>query len=301
MLYRNLTLFRFPRQDAEAFNEALEKVAPEFALKPVGPLEMRSTGWVSPFGLGETDLTNEVGEVIELTLGIEERMLPGSVVAGELAKRLEHIRESEGRNPGGRERKRIKDEIITDLLPRAFVKPSRLSGFIDAARGWVVIDTSSRKRAEEWVTKVRETLGSFPAVPLHAQTGVRAVFHDWMLYDGHVAEGFTLGEDAELRGVEGPTIKVRHHYLAAEEVREHLRCGLLVERLALGFIGRLTFTLGDDLSIRKLRFADVVTESLLDEDRETKRQDAHATLALQSGEIRSLLSRLSAVFDIEDA
>jgi recombination associated protein RdgC len=302
MLYRNLMLFRFPKQEKHhEFNELLAHCAIAHPLKPVGPMEMRSSGWVSPFGTGETELSNDVGGFIELALGTEERLLPGAVVAGELAKRLEKVREAEGRNPGGRERKRIKDEIITEMLPKAFVKPSVLRGFIDSARGWAVIDTSSRKRAEDWVAKVRETLGSFPAVPVFAESGVRAHFHDWMLYDDHAPEGFTLGEDAELHDLAGGrAIKVREHDLAAEEIREHLRCGLVATKLALDFEGRLSFTLGDDLVIRKLRFHDVVTDRLLDEDRETKRQDAEATLALQAGEIMLLLDRLAEVFALAE-
>jgi DNA recombination-dependent growth factor C len=38
--------------------------------------------------------------------------------------------------------------LITDLLPKAFVKPSRTDALIDVGLGVVAIDTSSRKAGE---------------------------------------------------------------------------------------------------------------------------------------------------------
>lgn len=197
--YRNLILFRFPKCDARELADRLQEQVEACTLKPVGPLELRSQGWVTPFGAGDPDLVQFVGGRIELVLGTEERLLPGSVVSAELSKRLEHIRETEGRNPGGRERKRIKDEVLTDLIPRAFLKPSRVRGLIDAETGFAVIDTSSRKRAEEWVTKVRETLGSFPAVPVNAESSPRALMTAWIAGEP-LPEGLVLGENGEPTG-----------------------------------------------------------------------------------------------------
>mgnify|MGYP006196174399 CR=1 FL=1 len=56
-----------------------------------------------------------------------------------------------------------------DLLPRALVKPYRLDGYLDLRRGLLVVDTASRKAAEGFVSNLRHTLGSFPALPLNAE------------------------------------------------------------------------------------------------------------------------------------
>ncbi|WP_164127326.1 recombination-associated protein RdgC, partial [Stenotrophomonas maltophilia] len=47
MFMRNLVLFRFPT--STDFSE-VESVLPYGVLKPVGPLEMNSRGFISPFG-----------------------------------------------------------------------------------------------------------------------------------------------------------------------------------------------------------------------------------------------------------
>jgi recombination associated protein RdgC len=295
MFYRNLTLFRFNTNPGYAAQiaEILPDVIGLNKLKPVGPLELSSHGWVSPFGAGSDEMLLPSGRFVGLTLGFEEKLLPGSVVNKQLAERLEHIRESEGRNPGGRERKRIKDEIITDLLPRAFVRPSRLDGFIDLQDGWCVIDTSSRKAAETFVTAIREALGSFPAVPVNAVTSSRSLMTAWVAGEP-LPECFTLGDKAELRDPvdSGAIVKVRRQELLAEEVQEHLKCGKQAFALGLNFHDRLSFVLSDDLVIRKLRFHEVTREVLDQGDHDNQRDEREAIFAIQTGEIMGLLKSL---------
>jgi recombination associated protein RdgC len=299
MFYRNLTLFRIPPCELKAVESALIEAAPALQLKDVGPLELSSRGWVSPFGAGSDELVRQIGDFIGLTLGFNYRILPGSVVQAELSKKLGHIRETEGRNPGGRERKRIKDEVLTTLIPRSFVRPSRLAAHIDTKGGWVIVDTSSRKNAETFVSMVRETLGSFPAVPVNAESSPRALMTAWIAGEP-LPEGFTLGEECELRDPvdSGAVIKARNQELGAEEIREHLSCGKQAFRLALVFEDRLSFVLDEGLGIRKLKFLEAVTETLDQEEREDQRQESDAVFALQTAEIRRLLGRLSEILTI---
>ena len=52
MFFRNLTLFRFPEGIDKRFKKLDEQLA-EHALRPCGPLELQTRGWVSPYGRGE--------------------------------------------------------------------------------------------------------------------------------------------------------------------------------------------------------------------------------------------------------
>ena len=104
MFFRNLTLFRFPT--TLDFSQ-LDELLPEMILKPVGALDMSSRGFVPPFGRGDDVLAHRSGESLWLTVGGEDKILPGSVVNDLLAKKLAEIEEKEGRKPGGRTRKRL--------------------------------------------------------------------------------------------------------------------------------------------------------------------------------------------------
>src|SRR5690606_31005271 len=83
MSFRNLTLFRFPTSlDLSDFDSHLA----ECALKPVGPLELASRGFVPPIPPkgegddGEVALSHRIGDAIWLSVGSEERLLPSAVV-----------------------------------------------------------------------------------------------------------------------------------------------------------------------------------------------------------------------------
>ncbi len=301
MFFRNLTLFRYPTSINDSFEEIEDKLR-DHTLKPVGPLELSSRGFISPIGRGEQALSHRVAEALLLTLGSEDKLLPGSVVTAKVAEKLDHIRESEGRNPGGRERKRIKDEVLADLLPRAFARPSRCSGYLDLGLGWCVIDTSSRKAAETFVTAIREALGSFPAVPVNAETSPRALMTSWI--DGEpMPDGLVLGDECELRDPvdSGAVIKASRQELSADEIREHLACGKQAFRVALTFEDRISFVLCEDVSIRKLKFLEASTEALEQGERDTQRDEVDAVFALMSLELRRLLQRLEEVLGLSRA
>ena len=113
MFFRNLTFFRFP--STHDFSQ-LDALLPEAALKPVGPLELSSRGFVPPFGQHGEALTHAVGESLWLTVGGEDKLLPSSVVNDLLQKKLAALDEKEGRKPGGRTRKRLKEDLVAELL-----------------------------------------------------------------------------------------------------------------------------------------------------------------------------------------
>ena len=301
MFFRNLTLFRFAPSLSSTLDDLDARLA-QHPLKPVGPLELSSRGFVSPFGRGSEAMAHRVGDAALAALGGEDKLLPSAVVNRALNEKLDAISEREGRRPGGRERKRLKDEVLTDLLPRAFSRPSRLNGYLDLARGWVVIDSASRKAAEGYVTALREAFGSFPALPVNAEASPRALMTAWIAGEP-LPEGFALGDECELRDPADTRmlIKAQRHDLGSEEVREHLKAGKQAFRVALVFEERLSFVLGEDLVVRKLKFLDSVTEQLEQDNAEDARAEMDAVFALMSAELARLLGRLESELSLTAA
>ena len=299
MFYRNLTLFRFSPSVAADLGR-LDEALSEHRLRPSGPLEMFTKGFVPPVGRGESDpLTHTVKQCTVFTVGGEDKLLPSSVINDELHRKVQKIAEEEGRKVGGRERRRIKEDLLTELLPRAFVRSSRLSAYVDTKNGWLVLDTSSRKSAENALTQVREALGSFPAVPLAPEEGPRVLMTDW-LSTGNLPSGLALGDECELRDpatATGAITKCRRQDLDAEEVKENLRSGKQVFMLSLVFDNRISFVLGEDLIVRKLRFLDVVMDELGDSQQDAS-AELDASFALMSLELDRLLSQMEMWFAI---
>ncbi|HUA82041.1 MAG TPA: recombination-associated protein RdgC [Dyella sp.] len=299
MFFRNLTLFRFSpsvADDLKRLDEALD----EHRLRPCGPLEMGTRGFVPPVGRGDdAPMTHMVNACTLITVGSEEKLLPAAVVNDELQRKVQKVAEEEGRKVGGRERKRMKEDLLTELLPRAFVRSSRMSAYVDRKHGWLVLDTASRKNAENALTQVREALGSFPAVPLAPEEGPRVLMTDW-LANGNLPGGLVLGDECELRDpatATGAIARCRRQDLDAEEVKEHLRNGKQVFQLGLVFDDRISFVLGEDLVVRKLKFLDAVLDEMGDSQQDAA-AEMDARFALLTLELERLLAKLEEWFGL---
>ncbi|MBO9881143.1 MULTISPECIES: recombination-associated protein RdgC [Xanthomonas] len=300
MFFRNLTLFRFPT--TLDFSE-VEKLLPEALLKSVGPLEMSSRGFISPFGRDEQEaLSHRIADFLWLTVGGEDKILPGSVVNDLLARKVAEIEEKEGRRPGGRARKRLKDDLIHELLPRAFVKSSRTDAMLDLQHGYVAVDTSSRKTGENVMSEIRGLLGSFPALPLNAEVAPRSILTGWIAGEP-LPEGLSLGEECEMKDpIEGgAVVKCQHQELRCDEIDKHLEAGKQVTKLALVLDDHVSFVLGDDLVIRKLKFLDGALDQLEHADQDGVRAELDARFALMSAEVRRLFLLLEAALKLSKA
>ena len=290
MFFRNLTLFRFPTSlDLADLDSRLAACA----LKPVGALELSSRGFVSPFGRDAEALSHRIGDTIWLSVGSEDKLLPGAVVNDLLQKKLAELEQKEGRRPGGRARKRLKEDLVHELLPRAFVRPGRTDAILDLEHGLCVVDTASRKQAENVVSEIRHALGSFPALPVNAEVAPRAVLTGWIAGEP-LPEGLSLGEECELKDAadKGAVVKCQRLELTGEEIGKHLDAGKQATRLALTLDDHVGFVLGEDLVLRKFKLLDGAVDQLESSERDDLRAELDARFALLAGELKRLFSVL---------
>lgn len=293
MIFRNVTLFQLPPGTPELTHEALA----ECALKPVGPLEMSSRGFVPPIGHGAEQLVIDVHGVKWVTVGGEDRILPSAVISDLLAKKLEAIERQEGRRPGGRTRKRIKDDLIVELLPRALVRPSRVSAVFLPRFGMLAVDTASRKVAEGVAHQIRRALGSFPALPLVADISPGMVMTDWV-EEKATPVPWEFGSTCELRDASDPLAVVRYsdNPLTGDEVYWNLGAGKRVTRLEVYFAGRSSFVLCDDLVLRRFKLLDAAIDQLGNAERDDVAAEMEARLVLFAAELSEILRGMGKAF-----
>jgi len=263
MWFRNLRLFQL----IEPFNLTAEQLHEQLEagrFTPCGGLQMQSLGWVSPLGPDADALTHAANGCIMVCLRREERVLPSAVVREALAEKVRAIEAAESRQVRRKEQQKLKDDIVFELLPRAFTRSSHLYAYIDPRNGWIVVDTGTAKRAEELVSQLREALGTLRARPFDVQQSPVALMTAW-LREGAPA-GYEIGDECELREpVEGGgVVRCRNQDLQADEILNHLEAGKLVTKLAVSWGERLSCILADDLSIKRLRFLDLVMDEAAD-------------------------------------
>lgn len=312
MFFRNLTFFRFPAAlgqhlselaagQADA-DEQLQGLLAACALKPVGLSEYMTRGWVPPLGQGHEALFHQVGSAVWICLGGEERVLPDAVVRRAVGEKIAELEEAEGRKLGGRARKRVKEDVVLDLLPKAFVQPSRLNAYLDLELGLLVVDTSSRKAAENLASELRHALGSFPALPLNAEAAPRATLTSWLSGE-QMPESLALGSDCELKdpAASGATWKGAGAELYSDEVKAHLEAGMQCTRLGMILDEHVCFTFAEDLVVRKVKFLDAALEPMEATEHDGIEAELDARFALMSGEVRRLFLVLAKAFQFSAA
>ncbi|MGA8277694.1 MAG: recombination-associated protein RdgC [Rhodanobacteraceae bacterium] len=298
MLFRNISLFRFPASVSKRLRNLADDLDSR-RLRACGPLELATHGFVSPYGRDSDVLTHQSGRYTLIALGGEERLLPGAVIRETLAQRLAERATKNPRRPASRERKRLKEEVISELLPHAFIVPTRLMAYVDTEDGWLVVDSASRSAAERMVHQLREALGRFPATPAASRESPRTLMTTWLIH-GKLPDNLTLGDECELRdpAESGAIVRCRRQDLESEEVREHLRSGKQVFQLSLCFDDRVELVLGEDLTIRKLGFLDIVQDQLDADNVESAQDDVAARFELMTREQEQLLAGLDEWFGL---
>ena len=295
MWFRNLQLYRlvgeFPHT-AESMQQALAA----HVFTPCAGLDTHSVGWVPPAGREATELVHVANGRIMVCLRREDRILPASVIREHVDEKAEAISAAESRPVGRKEKQRLKDEVLTDLLPRAFTRSSHHYAYVDVAGGWVVVDSSTPKRAEELLSTLRETLGTLRVRPLAVNTSPTAVMTRWV--ENGAPDGFVLGDECEMKEPvdNGGVMRGRRIDLASAEIRSHLDAGMLVAKLAIEWQERVGCVLCDDLGIRRLRFLDLVMDEVADTDSDDAIARFDADFALMGMELAKLIPAVIEAF-----
>ncbi len=296
MFPRNLIVYYFGMELRPDIEAALQ----EHPVRDPGPAEFGARGFTSPYGSADDRRVVRHGDVYGFAHEERVRDISTRAVMGEVAKRIGKIAEDEGRKVGGRERKRIADDVWNEVLPRALVVPRVTRGWIDLANGRVVVDVRSRKAAENVLSALREAFGSLPAVPPAPEETPRIHMTSW-LSEGAVPEGLTLGDECELRdpsGAHGSVVRCRRQDLDTEEIREHLRSGKQCFSTGLTFDDRLDLVLGEDLAVRALRPTDVLLDSTADNAYDSQDEEIEGSFALAVLEVNRLLEFLERTFNV---
>ncbi|MFK7829736.1 MAG: recombination-associated protein RdgC [Congregibacter sp.] len=300
MWFKNLRAYRMTRGLETSADELEEKLSSRIfrACTPAQPL---SVGWVPALGEGAQTLVHAADGRIMLCLRREEKILPSSVVRDLLDERVEGIEAQQGRKVYRKERLTLKDEVVQDCLPRAFSRHSELRMIIDDRSRWVLVDSASASRAEEALNILRECVGTFPVLPAQTMQAPAAAMSSWVT-QSTLPDDFEARDECELRdmGEAAAVVRCKGVDLYSDEVRQHVQGTMQVVRLALGWKEQLRFVLGDDLVVRRMKFADALVKENDEVVAEDKLARLDADFALMAPALVMLQDRLMALFGGED-
>ncbi len=289
-MFKNLTVYRVgPEWQATLAQIEEGLAAARFA--ECGATQPQSLGWVAPRGTEQGPLVEAVGGQWLMMLMVERKALPSAVVKRRTDELAQQVERANGRKPGKKQTKELKEQATLELLPMAFTKRATLKVWVDAKQRLLMVDASSPARAGEVVTQLIKSLDGLTLTPLQTTESASVAMSDWLL-NGEPPAAFSVDRECELKAEDEMKSVVRYarHLLDIDEVRQHIAGGKRPTRLALTWQGRVSFVLTETGQIKKIDFLEVVFEGRVRTDKADDAFDADAAIA--TGEMVQLIPDL---------
>jgi recombination associated protein RdgC len=297
MFFKNLVIYRLPADWSISAAQLEEKLA-ERTLQPCGSFDMLSRGWVAASNAERLVHTTNGNHLI--ALGVEQKLLPASIirqVAGERAKLLE---EQQGYPVGRRQMRELKERVTEELRARALTRRRVTRAWIDPKNGWFVVDAAGAARAEELVETLRDTLGSLQVQFLETDRSPAVAMAAWLVL-GDAPLRFAIDQDLELQAADKTKATVRYvrHPLEGKEIQAHLASGKYATRLGLTWNDRISLVLTEKLQVKRVQFLDIGKDAAEGESQQSAEEQFDIDFMLMSGELTQLLADLSEALGAE--
>jgi recombination associated protein RdgC len=293
MWFRNLVLYRLPAGWSMSAAQLEEKLASR-PLQPCGALEMLSRGWIAAAPEGR--LVHALNQHYLIALGVEQKLLPASIIRQEALRRAKIKEDSQGFPVGKRQMRDLKQQVSEELRARALSRQRSTRAWLDPEGGWCVVDAASPGKAEELIETLRDTLGSFAVQFVQTQRSAHTSMAAWLTHGsapGHLA----LDQDLTLMTADGTksTVRYTRHPLDLREIRSHLEGGKYPAQLGLCWNDRVAFLLTEKLAIKRVQFLDLEPDAAVEQESATATDPVEkfdADFALMTGELRQLLAEV---------
>lgn len=287
-MFKNAIVYRINHSwipDLQAIEASLDRN--RFA--PCGPTQARSSGFIEPRGEPNGLMVESIDGQWIITLCVENKKVPGSVVQQHLLERLKLIETNTGRKPGRKESKELKEEIILELLPKVFPQQHTVRVWIDPRERMLVIDAGAQGKADMMMTELVKVIDGFGGNLVQTAESPAVCMAHWLQTQEN-PNNFTVDRECELKATDESKSVVRYgrHALDIDEVKQHILSGKMPTRLALTWSDHVSFVLSDTLQIKKITL--VETES--GEAGEGKDNGFDADVAILTGQLKLLLPDL---------
>jgi recombination associated protein RdgC len=292
MWFRNLIVYRLPADWAVSAAE-LEDQLSRRTLQPCGPFDMQSRGWVSPTGVSNGRLLHTVNQQHLIALGVDQKLLPGSIIRQVAAERAAAQANEQGFPVGRRQMRDIKMRVTEELRARALTRRRVTRAWLDPENGWFVVDAAGGAKADELVETLRDTLGgSFAVSFMETTRSPQQSMSAWLTH-GDAPSRFTIDQDLELQTADAnkATIRYTRHPLDVREVQSHLKAGKYPMKLGLTWSDRISFMLTEKLQVKRLEFLEMTKDTADGGDVDAAEQ-FDIDFAVMAGELAKLLEDL---------
>jgi recombination associated protein RdgC len=286
MWFKNLVVYRLPADWAVSAAELEQQLATR-TLQPCSPFEMLSRGWVAPSSTGRLVHTVNLQHLI--ALGVNQKLLPASIIRQVTLERAEALAQEQGFPVGRRQMRDLKMRVTEELRAKALTRRRVTRAWIDPTNHWLVVDAAGVAKAEEVIELLRDTLGSLAVQMIETERSPQMSMAVWLKL-GEAPLRLTIDQDLELKAAKDSkaTIRYSHHPLDGKEIQAHLSAGLYPTRLGLTWNDRISFVLNEKLQLKRVEFLEMSADQA-DGDEIDAAEQFDIDFTVMAGELAKLL------------
>lgn len=221
---------------------------------------MLSRGWVAPSDTGRLVHTVNLQHLI--ALGVNQKLLPASIIRQVTAERAAALAEEQGFPVGRRQMRDLKMRVTEELRAKALTRRRVTRAWIDPTNGWLVVDAAGTAKAEELIEVLRDTLDSLAVTLIETDRSPPMSMAVWLKL-GEAPLRLSIDQDLELRAANQSKAAIRYsrHPLDGKEIQTHLAAGLYPTRLGLTWNDRIAFVLNEKLQMKRVEFLEMSKDS----------------------------------------
>jgi recombination associated protein RdgC len=292
MWFKNAVIYRVPN-DWVANGDDLEQKLSLQPLQPCGGFQMESQGWTFPHEDG-VFLYQQMGHYL-INFGVEQKLLPSTVIRQHTKDRVAEIEKQIGHPLGRKQMRDLRDQVTTELLPRALSKRASMAAWIDVKNKFLVVDTGADKKSESLMEALRRADDTMQAKRIDTEMSPGSVMSQWLL-SGDAPGVFTIDQDLELCSLDASRATVRYvrHSLEGKEIKDHILAGKKTLQLGLTWNDRISFILTDQLQIKRISFLNILKRES-DAEIENYLEQFEMDFVLMTGELSLMIADLVSV------
>lgn len=290
MWFKQIQIFQLNSSISYSADQFAAQLEP-FMFTPCLPSFPTSIGWVSPLDLEEAPLVHALNGYMMFCLQMEEKILPSTVIKQALKEKIKKIQDNEDRKIYKKEKLTLQDEVVINLLPRAFSKFNRVYAYIDTRNNWLILNTTHAKKTEQFVSLFKKSTN----VDLSTlkMNKLAPLMTHWLLEDD-VLRHFMIEKSCVLQdpNQQKRQIRCQEQNLFAEGIQTIIKDGCYAKQLALNWQERVSFTLTEDFMLNSVQFHDDVIAQTKEMAEGDQKQQFDADLVIMTETLALLFKDL---------
>ena len=148
-----------------------------------------------------------------LNIGFNDRNLPAAVINEKLVERMLDVEKRQGYKVGRKQIAELKDEVVNELLPKAFIKRSTVPVIITRAfnRTLILVFTGSPKKFDDTMAFMNQVFGTWESYrPTIMQVNNSITDSLNRIAREQDSERFQVADAATLKGADKRTVRIKN-------------------------------------------------------------------------------------------